>query len=149
MASSVEAGAPQGTARAGRDRHDAEAERGYGWVLFAGVMIALVGTLNFIYGIAAIDESKFYALNAEWVISDLKTWGWVLTIVGAVQLASAVGIWMQVAGARWVGIGSAFCNAIVQMFFITSSPLLSLAIFGVDVLIIYGLLTYGRRTATR
>jgi hypothetical protein len=27
--------------------------RGYGWVLFAGMMLAIVGTLNFIYGLLA------------------------------------------------------------------------------------------------
>ena len=150
MASTVGAGTPGTTARSqSRDRTDAEAQQGYGWVLFAGIMVGLVGTLNFIYGIAAIDESKFYTANAEWVISDLQTWGWVLTIVGVVQLAAAIGIWMQVEAARWVGIATAFCNAVVQMFFITASPWLSLAIFGVDILIIYGLLTYGRRPSAR
>jgi uncharacterized membrane protein (DUF2068 family) len=66
-----------------------------------------------------------------------------------VQLLSAIGIWMQATGARWVGIVSAAVNAVVQMIFIPASPLLSLAIFAVDILVIYGLLAYGARPATR
>ncbi|HWI71089.1 MAG TPA: hypothetical protein VNT55_03970 [Baekduia sp.] len=121
--------------------------RGYGWVLFAGLMLAIVGTLNFIYGIAAIGDSKFYVQDAELIISNLNTWGWFLVIIGAVQVLSAFGIWAQAAGARWVGIISAGLNAIVQMLTISGYPFLSLALFAIDVLIIYGLLAHGRRTA--
>jgi hypothetical protein len=121
--------------------------RGYGWVLFAGIMLAIVGTLNFIYGIAAISDSKFYVNDAKLIISNLNTWGWFLVIVGAIQVVSAIGIWAQAAGARWVGIGSAGINAIIQMLTISGYPFLSLALFGVDILVIYGLLAYGRRTA--
>jgi hypothetical protein len=120
--------------------------RGYGWVLFAGTMLAIVGVLNFVYGIAAISDSKFYVQDAKFIISNLNTWGWFLVIVGAVQVVSAVGIWAQAAGARWVGIISAGVNAIVQMLAISGYPFLSLALFAIDILIIYGLLAYGRRT---
>jgi uncharacterized membrane protein (DUF2068 family) len=121
--------------------------RGYGWVLFAGIMLAIVGTLNFIYGIAAISDSKFYVKDAQFIISNLNTWGWFLVIVGAVQVVSAIGIWARAAGARWVGIVSAGVNAIIQMLTISGYPFLALALFGIDILVIYGLLAYGRRTA--
>jgi uncharacterized membrane protein (DUF2068 family) len=120
--------------------------RGYGWVLFAGTMLAIVGVLNCIYGIAAISDSKFYVKDAQFVISNLHLWGWFLVIVGAVQVVSAIGIWAQAAGARWVGIISAAVNALVQMLSISGYPFLSISLFAVDILIIYGLLAYGRRT---
>jgi uncharacterized membrane protein (DUF2068 family) len=120
--------------------------RGYGWVLFAGTMLAIVGTLNFVYGIAAISNSKFYVQDAKFIISNLNTWGWFLVIVGAVQVVSAVGIWAQASGARWVGIISAGVNAIVQMLAISGYPLLSLALFAIDILVIYGLVAHGRRS---
>jgi uncharacterized membrane protein (DUF2068 family) len=121
--------------------------RGYGWVLFAGTMLSIVGTLNFIYGIAAISDSKFYVQNAEFIIGNLNTWGWFLVIVGAVQVVSAVGIWAQARGARWVGIISAAVNALVQMLAISGYPFLSLSLFAIDILIIYGLVAHGRRVA--
>jgi hypothetical protein len=120
--------------------------RGYGWVLFAGMMLAIVGTLNFIYGIAAISDSKFYVKDAQFIISNLNTWGWFLVIIGSVQVVSAFGIWAQMAGARWVGIISAGLNAIVQMLAISGYPFLALALFAIDILIIYGLVAHGRRT---
>ena len=121
--------------------------RGFGWVLFAGTMLAIVGTLNFVYGIAAIDDSKFFVQDAKFVISNLNTWGWFLVIIGAVQVVSAVGIWAQAAGARWVGIISAGVNAIVQMLAISGYPFLSLALFTLDILVIYGLVAHGRRAS--
>ena len=133
------------TSSATRASADTYEESGSGWVLFSGTMIALVGTLNFIYGIAAIDDSKFYARGVTYVISDLNTWGWALTILGAIQLASSVGIWMQTAGARWVGIVTAALNGIVQMLLIPAFPLFSVTMLGLDVLVIYGLLAHGKR----
>lgn len=126
-----------------------EDDRGDSWVMFAGVMLALVGILNVVYGIAAIGDSTFFVADAKYVFTNLNTWGWVLTLVGAVQFIAAFGIWSGAEWARWVGIGSAGLNAIVQMLFIPAFPLLSVALFAVDVLVIYGLVTYGgdRRTA--
>ncbi len=118
-------------------------DRGLGWLVFAGIMLSIVGILNIVYGIAAIDKSSFYAANAHYVITDLKTWGWVVLGVGAIQFLAAFGIWAGSEWGRWVGIISAGANAIVQMFFIAGSPLLSVSLFAVDVLVIYGLVAYG------
>ena len=148
MASSAGTGGPATTARpTDRDYVEAEASNGYGWVLFGGTMVGLVGILNIIYGIAAIDDSRFYARGVEYVISDLNTWGWFLLVVGVIQVLAAIGIWMRTPGARWVGILTAAVNAIIQMLIIRAFPVWAMAIFAVDVLIIYGLLSYGRAPA--
>ena len=128
----------------GSPRADAyDEDRGLGWIVFAGIMLSIVGILNIVYGIAAIDKSTVFTANAKYVITDLNTWGWVLLGVGAIQFLAAVGIWAGSEWGRWVGIISAGANAIVQMFFIPAFPLLSVTIFAVDVLVIYGLVAYG------
>ena len=142
MASTV--GSGPGTSESTGDYYGEES-RGYGWVLFAGTMLAIVGTLNFIYGIAAIDDASFFIQDAKYVISDLNTWGWFLVILGAIQFLSAVGIWFQAAGARWVGILSAAGNMVIQMLALPAAPFLSVTIFAVDILVIYGLVAHGRR----
>ena len=123
-----------------------EETAGDGWVLFAGIMLSIVGTLNVIYGIAAIDNSSFYAANAEYVITDLQTFGWFLLVIGTIQFVAAFGIWARSGWARWVGIISAGVNSILQMFLISGFPLLSVTLFAIDVLVIYGLLAYGKRS---
>jgi hypothetical protein len=118
---------------------------GRGWVGFAGVMLAIVGTLNVVYGIGAIDDAHVYVGDTEYVFGDLNTWGWILVVVGAVQFITAFGIWNSSEWARWVGVGAAGVNGIVQLLFMPAFPLLALSLFAVDVLVIYALIQYGGR----
>ena len=64
-------------------------EAGGGWILFAGIMLMLVGILNVIWGIAAIGDSSFFVNDQKYILSNLNTWGWVTLILGAVQIAAA------------------------------------------------------------
>src|SRR3954452_25336159 len=82
----------------------ADPDRGYGWVVFAGTMLMLVGTINFIYGIAAISNSKFFVGNVTYVIGDLNTWGWVILSLGTIQLLAGLGIFVGNQLSRWIGI---------------------------------------------
>ena len=59
-----------------------------GWVLFAGIMVFMVGVLNCIWGIAAIDNANFFVANQKYIISDLNTWGWVMLVLGALQVVA-------------------------------------------------------------
>lgn len=123
-----------------------EDDRGYGWVMFAGIVLALVGTLNVIEGIAAISKSHFFVGNAHYVFGDLKTWGWVVLIIGAVQLATGFGVLMKNQIARWAGVAFAAFNALAQLLMIPSYPFWSLCLFALDILIMYGLIAYGGRS---
>src|SRR5437763_6781455 len=127
-----------GPASTRSDRYESDTGGGYGWVVFAGSMLALVGTLNFIYGIAAVSNSKFYAHDVTYVISNLNTYGWVLLVLGTIQFLAAFGIFAGSEFAKWIGILSAAANAIVQMLALPAYPFLSLTLFTTDLLVIYG-----------
>jgi hypothetical protein len=121
---------------------------GYGWVAFAGTMLAMVGTLNVIDGIAAISNSTFYTENARYVIGDLNTFGWIVLILGSAQVLAAFGIWAKTPGVRWFGVAVAGINAIAQLLFIPAYPFWSLTLFTLDILVIYGLVAHGKRSLT-
>jgi hypothetical protein len=135
-----------GASASSRATYDA-AGTGFGWVVFAGTMLALVGVMNVIYGIAAIDNANFFVNGAQYVISDLNTWGWVALITGAVQILTAFGVWARNTLATWVGIAFACFNAIGQLLMLPAYPLLSISLFAVDVLIVYGLAVHGGHRA--
>jgi hypothetical protein len=139
--------APADPGRYGDGRYDDGARDGEGWVLFAGVMLMLVGILNVIDGIAAVADSKFFTQNATYILSGLNTWGWVLILLGAAQVAAAYGVWAKVGGVRWFGVAVAAVNAVVQLVFIPAYPFWSLALFTLDILVIYGLVAHGKRSA--
>lgn len=122
-----------------------DVDPGRGWIIFAGAMLALAGTLNFIYGIAAVGNSKVFVRGAEYVLGDLKTWGWILIVAGVVQAVVAFGVWAATEWGRWLGVIAAGLNMIVQFFALPMFPARAIIMFFVNVIVIYGLLTYGGR----
>ena len=117
--------------------------RGAGWLTFAGIMIFMAGVLNAIWGIAAIDKASSSSRTSKFIIQDLSTWGWIILIVGIIQLFAAFSIWSGGEFGRWIGIIGASLSAIGALLSIPGFPFWSLAVFGVDLLIIYGLSAYG------
>ena len=118
-------------------------EQRAGWVTFAGVMLLIGGVLNVIYGIAAIGDSSFFVNEQKYILSNLNTWGWVTLILGVVQILAAYSIWSGNQFGRWFGIATAGLSSIAALMSIPAYPFWSLAIFAVDILIIYGLAAYG------
>ena len=124
-------------------------QRGDGWVLFAGIMILIVGFINLIFGIAAIDDSAFFTGDERYVIfDDLNTWGWFYLILGVLQLIAAFSIWSRGTYGRLIGIATAAANAMIVLFTVNAYPFAAFMIFLIDVMVIYGLAVYGGREQT-
>jgi hypothetical protein len=119
--------------------------RGYGLVMFASVLLLVVGFWNMIYGIAAIANSHVFAANAHYVFGSLRTWGWITLVFAVLQLLAGVGVLMGSQVARWFAVAVVGLNAIDQMFFIPAYPFWSLTIIAMDVVALYGLCAYGSR----
>ena len=96
---------------------------------------------------AAISNPTFFTDNARYILSGLNTWGWIVLLLGAAQVLAAFGVWAKTPGVRWFGVAVAMCNAIAQLLFMPAYPFWSLALFTVDILVIYGLIAHGKRTA--
>jgi hypothetical protein len=110
-----------------------------GWWVFAGVLLLVAGVLNIVYGIAAIGDSKFFTEDATYIISSLHTWGWILLIVGVLELVAAFSLFSGGEFGRWFGIFIASLNAIGALLAIPGRPFWSLAIFALSIIIIYKL----------
>ena len=119
-----------------------DSPEGGGLLMFAVAMMALAGTWAVIEGIAAIADSRIYTDNAVFIFSDLKTWGWIVLLLGLLLLFAAFTVFNGSQFARWFGILAAGLNALGQLFFIQAYPLWSLAMFAADVIIIYALAVY-------
>jgi hypothetical protein len=143
MTQPYEAHAPHPPVRAHREA-ERDTERGVGWMVFAAVMLAVGGSLNGIYGVAAIATSKFYAGGVTYVIGDLKTLGWITVAVAAGQLTASLGILVFAGWARWVGAGIAGVSAVVHLLIMPGAPFLALALFGANMLVVYALVAHGR-----
>jgi hypothetical protein len=128
----------------GRGGHYAE-RQGYGLIIFASVLLFVLSFFNLIDGIAAVANSHVFIANAHYVIGDLRAWGWITLILGALQILAAAGILTGNQLARWFAVALVGLNAISQMFFIPAYPFWSLTIIAVDVVALWGLCMYGSR----
>ncbi|HKP21100.1 MAG TPA: hypothetical protein VJT68_06260 [Thermoleophilaceae bacterium] len=114
-----------------------------GWVIFAAVMLIIVGILNVIWGIAAIADSKFFIQDQKYILSNLNAWGWITTIIGALQLFAGFSLWSGGLYGRVVAILVASLSAVAALMSIPAYPFWSLAIFALDIIIIYQVSVYG------
>jgi hypothetical protein len=120
-----------------------DVDPGKGWVLFAGIMIAIVGVLNLVAGISAIDNAHVYVRDVQFVFADLKTYGWILTVLGVLQLGTSFLVFRNSDLGRWAGIGFAGANMLTLFFFLPAYPIWAITLFFIDMIVIWGLIMYG------
>src|SRR4051794_25302192 len=87
-----------------------EGRPGDGDVVFAASMLGLAGTWNTIAGMLAIGDSRVYAGEKTFIFSGLNTWGWIVLLLGVLQLLAAFSIVKGSEVGRWFGIGAASVN---------------------------------------
>jgi hypothetical protein len=111
-----------------------------GWAVFAGVILLMLGFLNFFWGLAAILEEENLIVGGEGVIIvDLTAWGWASLIVGAIQVLVGFGLLAAQGWARWAGVFFAALAAIGQIGIVTAFPIWSFIVILLAVLVIYNL----------
>jgi hypothetical protein len=122
---------------------------GHGLILFASVMLVIVGCVNLICGIATIANSHVFVAGAHYVFGSLCTWGGITLIVGVLQSLATAGVMMGNQLARWYGVAVLGLSAIDQTFFIPARPFWSLTMIAADVGAWYGRCASGSRQPVR
>jgi hypothetical protein len=118
--------------------------RGTGRAAFAATMLLIVGTLNIIYGIGALDDANILVNDQRFVFTNLSTLGWVAIIVGLIQLAGGLSLMAGNTFGRVIGIVGASLGAIAALLSVGGNyPWWSLAIFFLCVYIIHGIFILG------
>ena len=123
---------------------------GMGWKLFAGIMIIIVGTFNVIDGLVAITNVNYFknvgvGSSQLPVTNNVKTWGWVVLILGAILILSGFLIFVGNMFGRVIGVLAASVNAIVQLAYLPHYPFWSFTMILVDILVIWGIVVHGGR----
>lgn len=120
-----------------------------GFVLFAAVMLVIIGIFHAFNGLSAILEDGFFVVTPNYLYSiDVTTWGWLHLVMGIVILLAGV---FLLRGSLWavlVGIVVAGVSAILNFLSIPYYPFWSLLIIALDVVVIWALATHGRELAT-
>ena len=121
---------------------------GAGWKLFAGLMILVVGTINVFDGIVGLTQQNYIKqfTNGQLPITNnIKTWSWVVLIIGVVMILAGLLIFSGNMFGRVVGVLVASLNLLVQLAYLNHNPFWSFTMILIDLLVIYGLVAHGGR----
>jgi hypothetical protein len=118
--------------------------RGTGRATFAAILLLIAGTINIVYGIGALDSANIFVNEKRFILDDLNTMGWVLIILGVIQLTGGFSLLAGNAYGRIIGIIGASLGAIGALFSIGgTNPWWSLAVFFLCVWVVYGIVILG------
>ena len=118
--------------------------RGAGRVAFAGILLVVVGTINVIYGFGALDDANIFVNDTRYILDNLNTLGWVLIILGVIQLIGGFSLLAGNTFGRVIGILGGSLGAISAILSIgQGNPWWSLAVFALCVYIVHGIVMYG------
>ena len=122
--------------------------RGAGRVAFAAILLIMVGVLNIVYGIGALDDANYFVANTRFVLDDLNTLGWVLLILGIVQLTAGFSLMGGRTYGRVLGIIAGSVGAVGALFSIGgANPWWSLCVFALCLYIVHGIIVFGEDEA--
>jgi len=123
--------------------------RGTGRVVFAATLLMLVGFINIIYGIGALDDANYFVNDTRFVLDNLNTLGWVLIILGIIQLTGGFSLMAGNTYGRLLGIIGGSLGAIGALFSIGgSNPWWSLIVFALCVYVVHGIMVFGEDERT-
>jgi hypothetical protein len=118
--------------------------RGAGRVAFAAILLVIVGTLNILYGFGALDDANIFVDDRRYILDNLNTLGWVLIILGVIQLTGGFSLMAGNVYGRLIGIVAGSLGAIGALLSIGGSyPWWSLAIFALCVYVVHGIIVFG------
>ena len=114
-----------------------------GWVAFAGMLMVIIGSLDFFEGLIAIIRDDYYVLSkGQLIVFDLATWGWITLIWGVIVVLAGFGLLSGANWGRWLAIFAASLNFFVQLGFLGSSqyPLWALTTLALTLVVLYALI---------
>lgn len=120
--------------------------RGDGLILFAGIMLILMGIMDFFQGWWALRvANQGLPLNTPFYAGDFSAWAFIYMMAGIVVVLAGFAVFSRQEWGRWVGIIVAGMAAITNMWWIFAYPFTALVAVIIDVVIVYALVVYGGR----
>jgi hypothetical protein len=111
-----------------------------GWTVFAGILLFIIGSLDALWGLAALLNNDVVIVGGHGaIIADITTWGWIHFLLGSAMALTGLGLFAGSSGARWLAVIFVSINAIAQVSWFPTAPLWSFMVIILDVVILYQL----------
>ena len=114
-----------------------------GWIGFAGLLMIIIGCLDFFEGLIAVIRSEYYVLTPQQIIVfDTTTWGWIMMLWGILVGFAGYGLLARAGWARWFTIVVISVNIIAQLGFLGAAayPLWALTVLTLSIVVLYALI---------
>ena len=121
-----------------------------GWIVFASVMMLMLGMFHAFQGIVALVKDEYFLVSDTGLVVsvDYTAWGWTHLLLGVVVAAAGAALFTGQMWARIVGVVVALGSAMVNLAFLAAYPIWSITMIAVDVLVIWALTVHGREMKT-
>ncbi len=125
------------------------ANRGGGWLAFAGIALMVAGVMRLFDAIWAWRVNANTNLHED--LQDalfgrsISTYGWLWLVVAIILFLSGLAVMSRNQLARWIGVFAGAVAAISAIWWIPYYPVWSLVYIGIGILVIYALVAYGGR----
>jgi hypothetical protein len=87
-----------------------------GWIGFAGIVMLVIGSLDFFEGLIAVIRNNYYVIHGnQLIVFDTTTWGWIMMIWGVLIALVGLALLSGAGWARWVTIILASVNVLGQL----------------------------------
>ena len=115
-----------------------------GWIVFAGIVLLMIGAIDVLQGLVAIFEDEYVvATRRGLAIIDVTAWGWITLLWGVLILCAGLGLLGGSGWARWLAIIGVGVNAVQQVAFMANFPqaypLWNILIVALNVLVLFAL----------
>jgi hypothetical protein len=101
-------------------------------LVFAASWLAVIGILNLFYAISVIVGSDIFITTAAWLVGDARPWGWLMLVVGLVQLAAAPAVLLGRRPGLWIGAVSVCWHIAASIMFVQDSALIAILLLILD-----------------
>ena len=128
-------------------RATAEPTGWVGWILFAGVMLIMLGSFQLIAGFVALFQKSYYVVtqtNNLLVHMNYTSWGVLHICLGGLAVLAGFALMAGQMWARVYAIIVAFVSALSNLAFLSAAPVWCTIMIAVDVLVIWAVAVHGR-----
>ena len=113
-----------------------------GWIGFAGILMVIIGGIDFFQGLIALFEDEYYVVTQSgFLVVDVTAWGWIMLVWGALLVLTGFSLITGQSWARWVAIVVVSLNVFAQLGFLGNSnyPLWALTALALNLIVLYAL----------